>query len=137
MKLATLILFILVYITSNNLNAVRIDIIYVREKALKNAIMRNDIEDVRLILENNMKELNQSDKDGKTPLWLAAVLGSPEMIQYLLDQGAEVHTNELYELRKSLAFKQITPELLDQAKAKASTLTKSLTQLACLVSRRC
>ena len=41
-------------------------------------------------------EVNTPNTDGRTALHVAAMLGSRGMIQYLIDQGADVNTVDSY-----------------------------------------
>ena len=54
---------------------------------LKDAIKSNDINKVRMLLLNG-KEIDTTDEEGMTPLMWAAQAQLPEMVELLLEMGA-------------------------------------------------
>ena len=52
------------------------------------AVLQNDLRRVRTLLHRKKSNVNQPDNRGATPLMLAALIGSPKMVTYLLEKGA-------------------------------------------------
>jgi len=65
-----------------------------RRLALLFAIYQNNQEDVRTLLDA-LTDPNSRNKQGRTPLMLAAELGRPEIAALLLEYGADVHAREV------------------------------------------
>jgi len=60
--------------------------------ALINAVKHSDMEEVRTILDENAGLVDQRDKSGATALHYATFSGNREIVQLLLDKGAEINT---------------------------------------------
>ena len=58
-------------------------------KELKLAILRGQTEEVRRMLANGMVDMNYSTEEEATPLCLAAMSGRKEIVQLLLEKGAD------------------------------------------------
>ena len=48
--------------------------------------------------------INQADKSGRTPLHLAAAVDYPDMVKYLVDNGADIHARTFGELQSPIHF---------------------------------
>ena len=48
--------------------------------------------------------LNQPDKYGRTPLHVAAAVDYPEMVQFLVQRGADIHAKTVKELQTPVHF---------------------------------
>ncbi|XP_064398567.1 ankyrin repeat and SAM domain-containing protein 6-like [Halichondria panicea] len=57
-------------------------------------VKSGDIERVRVVLETQKQLANSRDKDGATPLMLAANRGNIKMVELLLDRGAGANTTD-------------------------------------------
>jgi len=49
-------------------------------------------------------QINQADKYGRTPLHVAAAVDYPEMVQFLFDNGADIHARTNDELQTPIHF---------------------------------
>jgi ankyrin repeat protein len=58
------------------------------------AVKQGDREGVRAILESNDRLANQRDASGATPLHYAAVNGHRQIVQLLLERGADINTTD-------------------------------------------
>ena len=54
------------------------------------AVKSNDLAAVRLLIEKDASFVNLKDESGNTPLHHAALIDSPEIIEYLLSRGADI-----------------------------------------------
>jgi len=70
-------------------------------KKLTNAINKNDTHAVKTLLKKNI--INARDKQGKTPLYYAIDTGNPELVELLIEKGADI-SNEVNKLGKSTSF---------------------------------
>ena len=57
---------------------------------LFDAICEGDLNSVELCLKNGVR-VNANDKDGRSPLYIAAKLGRFEIVKFLLQEGADIH----------------------------------------------
>jgi ankyrin repeat protein len=55
------------------------------------AVKNNDLEKVKVLIEKDLSLLNIKDEAGNTPLHHAAMIGSVEMIESLLSEGADIN----------------------------------------------
>ena len=56
-----------------------------------NAIKNNDLEKVKVFIEKDTSLVNIKDEAGNTPLHHAAIIGSVEIIEFLLSKGADIN----------------------------------------------
>jgi hypothetical protein len=56
---------------------------------LSNAVVYSEFEIAKVLVENGA-DLNEYGLDGKTPLMIAAEMEAPDMVQFLLEKGADV-----------------------------------------------
>jgi len=62
--------------------------------ALTNAVRQGDINQVRTILDENHELVHQRDESGATALHYATSNGRREIVQLLLDRGAEINKTD-------------------------------------------
>ena len=66
--------------------------IKIKNRTLFDLIEHNDIESVKLLLQNNIDLLEQANCEGFTPLQYAAFLGKVEIVFFLVSSGAKLNT---------------------------------------------
>ncbi|KAJ0423554.1 hypothetical protein BJY00DRAFT_321678 [Aspergillus carlsbadensis] len=54
------------------------------------AIVDNDLEEVKRVVSEGVVDVNRRDHTGRTPLHLACMASSPEIVQHLVDNGARM-----------------------------------------------
>ena len=62
--------------------------------ALINAVQHGDIKEARTILDDNAGLVHQRDESGATALHYATFSGNREIVQLLLDKGAEINKTD-------------------------------------------
>lgn len=64
---------------------------------LSRACSNDDLETARQCFKDRPEDLNQPDNYGNTPLHIAALEGFVDIVQFLLQSGAEVDTRNIYQ----------------------------------------
>ena len=63
-------------------------------KPLHRAVIQNDLEMIRLLIENGADVNSKEDKYGATPLIVAAQLDHPEIAKLLIENGADINVKD-------------------------------------------
>lgn len=65
-----------------------------KEEKMHNAVVKNDISLVKEAIKKDIKNLEQRDFNGKTPLMLATEMNRVEIAKFLIESGADVNAKD-------------------------------------------
>lgn len=114
-----------------------------KEKQLIEHINKNEVEEVRLLLDNGEVNLNRPDSEGMTPLLHSAFKGHYDIARLLVERGADVNFNGHPQRYSALMFAAIgghlsVVNLLLESGANAkhtNSLNRTASQMAAFVGQ--
>lgn len=63
------------------------------------ACMSSERKEIIKYLRPHIRDLNQKDKDGRTALILASMENEPDIVRYLIDEGADISIKDNWRKR--------------------------------------
>ena len=76
---------------------IRTPVLFAQDVKIHDAAKTGDLTSVRVLLEKQPALINAKNKDGQTPLHIAATNGRKEVVELLLEKGADVNAKDNYE----------------------------------------
>ena len=77
------------------------------------AANNGNLEKVKRLVSNNPRLVNEKDLNDKTPLHFAAFAGNPEIVEYLIKNGADIEAKDAYGMTPlhASALRSVMPKL--------------------------